>query len=534
VNLAAAYLSARAARRLRRRDPGHAAQQRIYRRLVSRLAATSAGREAGIEAGMHPSVFRARVPLRTYEAFSPYIDRMRRGERDVLWPGSCSFFAISSGTAAGRQRHLPVTEDMLAHFRSASLQSLLQYTARAGHTGIFLGRHLLLGCPATLVPIGEAQPQACFAGDLCGIAAVNFPGWAEKHYFEPGIEIACMEDWQARLAAIAQRTLRRDITLLASTPFWALPLADAVRTLAARGKATAMHLKAVWPNLECFVHGGAPLAPFGTQLRDALGEGVEFHEVYPASEGFIAAQDSEAVHGMRLLTASGLYFEFLAMDDFHAGALQDLGGRAVPLEGVRAGVDYALVLTTPAGLSRYLVGDVVRFISTDVPRLIVVGRTDLQLNAFGERVMERDVNDVLLAVCQRHGWSAAGFHVAPHFSSRLTGQPRGSHEWWIELKVPTIETPTANVIGPELDAELARISPAYAARRRAQQIEAPSVRLVMPGVFEEWMRKHGRWDGRKKLCRCRSDRLFADELTDLYRLYVGTRSPFSASPNPRE
>jgi hypothetical protein len=531
VNFAAELLSARTARRLRKVDSGHAAQRSALAGLTARMAVTSVGRAAGIEAGMPYETFRARVPPRTYEAFVPHIERMKRGEPDVLWPGQCSFFAVSSGTTAGRAKCLPVTEALLAHFRKAALESLLYYTARVGHTGVFLGRHLFLGASTQLSPIEEAKPHLAYAGDLSGITALNLPGWAEKYFYEPGPEVAQMSDWPARLQAVAERTLRCDITLVAGIPNWVLSLADAVRARAAQGKASALNLKALWPNLECFVHSGAPVAPFATELRAALGTEVNFHEVYLASEGFIAAQDADTIGGLRLMTAAGLFFEFVPMTVFDEKNLDRLGQGAVPLEGVKTGVNYALLLTTPAGLCRYVIGDVVRFTSTKVPRLVYVGRTDLQLNAFGEHVIEKEVTDALLAVCQRHGWTIVNFHVAPVFANTLTGQTRGCHEWWIELEVPTIETPTANVLSPELDTEIRRRNDDYQAKRAGRGFEPPTVRLVMPGVFEQWMKQQGRWGGQHKMPRCRSDRLVADQLAELSRFYVEKPPPHVVRPS---
>ena len=520
VNFAAGVLSARMVRRLRRPDSGHAAQRRTLAALTGRLAATAYGREHGLAAGLAYDAFRSRVPLSTYEALSPYVERAKRGEPGVLWPGRCSFFALSSGTTAGSSKYLPVTEDLLAHFRRAGLESLLYYTARVGHTGVFLGRHLFLGGSTLLTRLDGAPPHVAYAGDLSGIAALNLPGWAEKHLYEPGPAIARMDDWPAKLQAIAQRTLRRDITLVAGIPSWVLILGAVLRAHAAGEKPAPPHLKALWPNLECLMHGGVPVAPFADELHALLGPGVNFHEVYPASEGFIAAQDADAARGLRLMTNAGLFFEFLPMPAFDQANLANLGTRAVPLEAVLPGVDYALILTTPGGFCRYVIGDVVRFLSTDVPRLIYVGRTSLQLSAFGEHVIEKELTDALLVVCRRHGWTVVNFHVAPVFANTLTGQTRGCHEWWIELRVPTVETPTANILGPELDAELKQRNDDYLGKRKGGGMEAPMIRLVMPGVFEQWMKKNGRWGGQNKMPRCRSDRVVADQLAELSRFYV--------------
>jgi hypothetical protein len=374
--------------------------------------------------------------------------------------------------------------------------------------------------------VTEAKPAPAYSGDLAAFLALSLPAWAARHFCEPGSSIAQMTDWSAKLEAIAERTLQRDITLLAGLPRTILELTEILRASASRRGTSATPLKALWPNLECLVHGGAPLEPFADELRAALGPDVCFHEVYPAAEGFVAVQDTDAASGLRLMVSTGLYFEFLPMASFDEGNLAHLGARIMPLDGVQSGVDYALVLTTPAGLCRYVVGDVVRFLSTDIPRLIYVGRTSLQLNAFGERLMEKDLTDALVVVGRRHGWTVVNFHVAPVFAGTLTGQMHGGHEWWIELKVPTIETPTANVISPELDAELTRRNESYAAKRRGRGLEPPAIRLVMPGVFEQWMKKNARWGGQHKMPRCRPDRVVADQLAELSRFYVEARPAY--------
>ena len=519
LNVGASFLTTRTVRKLRDGHDAVPAQERTFAGLRSRLAATVYGRIHGIEANTSYAHFQAHVPLQTYEGFLPYVERMKAGESDVLWPGHCSFYAVSSGTTAGRTKYLPVTDAMLEHFRKAGLDSLLYYTARVGHTGVFRGKHLFLGGSTLLSRLEESKTLPAFAGDLSGITALNLPGWVEKHLYEPGTEIAQIADWPAKLEAIAERTWNRDITMLAGIPSWLLILAEAVKERASRGRAPLADLQAVWPNLECLIHGGVPVGPFVDELRAHIGQKVNFHEVYPASEGFIATQDAESALGLRLMTDVGLFFEFLPMKDYQSGNLSLLGQLTVPLAGVKAGVDYALVLSTPAGLTRYVIGDVVRFISTDVPRLVYVGRTALQLSAFGEHVIEKELTDALLAVCQRHGWTITNFHVAPLFSDSAAGQRRGRHEWWVELRPNTIATPTGPVIAAELDVELKRLNDDYEAKRNGGGLEPPHVKLVMPGVFEHWLRAKDKWGGQNKMPRCRSDRQIADELAQVARFH---------------
>jgi hypothetical protein len=498
--------------RLRRQRDPVPRQHAVFRHLTSKLAQGSFWKAQGVAPAMAYSEFRRKVPLSTYEDLAAHIELMKKGEPDVLWPGRCQIYSVSSGTTAGRTKYIPVTEPMLDHFRQCGLDSLLWYTSRVGHAGIFRGRHLFLGGSTTLAPIPESEPFEAYAGDLSGIAALNLPRWVENYYYEPGPEIAQMSDWPAKIAAITERTAHVDISLLAGIPSWILILAESLRASMTRGKARVEHLQAIWPNFECFVHGGVPITPFYDELRSLLGPTVNFHEVYPASEGFIAAQDADSAAGLRLMADAGIFYEFLPMSEFEESRLPMLGEKALPIEGVKEGVDYAVVMTTPAGFARYVIGDVIRFVSTKPARLAYVGRTKLQLSAFGEHVIEKQVTDALFAVCRRNGWTIVNFHVAPIFLSSVTNKLRGRHEWWVELKPGTLTTPTGPIMAVELDAELKRLNEDYEAKRSGGALDAPFVRLVMPGVFEQWMRHHGKWGGQNKVPRCRSDRVIADEL----------------------
>lgn len=514
LSLGASFLTTRTARKLADGSDAVPAQQRIFAHLCGQLARTAYGRSHGITADMTFDQFQARVPLQTYDGLQPFIERMKTGEADVLWPGHCNFYAVSSGTTTGQPKVLPVTEAMLEHFRAAARDSLLYYTARVGHTGVIRGKHLFLGGPTTLTRLEQAKNGAAYAGDLNGIATLNLPRWAEKHLYEPGAPIDRIADWPAKIQAVAERTWNRDITLLAGMPGAVLLLAEEVKARASRGKIRPTHLQGVWPNLECYVHGGAPITPYLDSLRAQIGPKVNFHEVYPASEGFIAAQDSESASGLRLMADTGIFFEFLPLRYYHEVHLPRLNRHTLPLEDVTPGEDYVLVLSTPAGLTRYVMGDVVRFITTDIPRLVYVGRLGLRLNAFGESVTEKDLTDALAAVCQRHGWTIVNFHVAPLFSETTR---TGRHEWWVELKPFTAETPTGPVIALELDAELKRLNADYTAKRASGELADPHVKLVMPGIFEHWLRARDKWSGENKIARCRGDRAIADELAQVAR-----------------
>lgn len=503
---------------MRARGWALAAQKRHADTLRRAYARTAYGKTHGIEAGMSEQTWRQRVPLCIYEDFAPSIERMMAGEADVLWPGRCRHYATSSGITGQHAKCLPVTAELLAHFRRAGTDTLLLCSARTGRgarASLFGGKHVLLGAAIAPPSSDSSSAQAMGVGDISGFTALHLPAWASRSLYEPGAEIARLEDWPAKLTAIAKRCAHADVRLLAGRPDSLLELAAALLAEARNssgGARVVSDLRELWPNFEYLVHSSLPLGPFAAELRAVCGPSVRFHEIYAASEAFIAAQDVEPEAGLRLLADAGVYFEFLPVADYDKTRLAQLGPKAIPLEGVKAGADYVLILSTPAGLVRYVLGDIVRFTSTEPARLVYAGRTCLQLNAFGEGLLEKELTAALAHTCNRHAWRLANFHVAPKFTHSLTSPKRGSHEWWVELRPGTIETPTGPVIAAELDQELQRLHQGYQSGRREGMLLAPTVRLVMPGVFEQWQREVGRWGGQYKTPRCRSDRQVADAL----------------------
>jgi hypothetical protein len=499
--------------KLRQKRAAAGQQERTFATLSAALAATSHWRQAGVERGMSYETFRTRVPLQRYEELAPEIARMVAGEKDVLWPGACALFAWTAGTSTGEPRLIPMTDALLRHVRLTGYDAALYYTVRVRHAGAFRGRHLLLGSAPTLVALPEA-PHA-MAAELSGLAALTLPGWVDQHLYEPGLSPAAEPDFAARLAAIVRRTRSRDITLVGGQPAWLLQLAAAYGEPAGRGH-PAPALQTIWPNLEACVTTGQLATPYWPQLRAAFGANVVTHDFYAATEACLAAQDADHRSGLRLIADRGVFFEFLPLADYANGRLEQLGPRARSLGEVETGVDYVVLLTTPGGLARYVLGDVVRFTSLQPPRLHYVGGTELRLAHFGENVSERDVTDALAQLCGRQDWSLVNFHVAPLLGATdLTGQAPGRHEWWVELKPGTVATPTGPQMATELDAFLQKTNPAYAARRKAPGFEAPYVRLVMPGVFGHWQRFHGRLGNQAKIPRCRPDRRIADELAQI-------------------
>jgi len=489
LQVGAGFASARSARRLRNGALDVPAQERARLTRIATQASTVFGRDHGLEPGLRYAEFQRRVPLRTHEGLLPYFRRAFEGATGVLAPDRILGFVAAGRAPDGSLRTVPVNEGLLAHLQSAGLDALFAYTTRTGHAEVLAGRHLLLSG----------------AYDLATLAAAHLPPWAATHWFEPGVRLLREPDSPARRESLVARTAALDLRLIAGSPSALLAFAESAGGLAHR-----------WPRLECLVHYGRAIGPAADELRASAGPRLRFHELYATAEGLLAAQDTDSAAGLRLLTDAGIFYEFLPLEEFDEKRLEQLGPRTVPLEGVRTGQDYALVLTTPAGLTRLVTGDIVRFTAKEPARLVRTGALGFQLNAFGERMAEKEPTDALVELCRRHNWTLVNFHVAPLHTPTITGQARGRHEWWVELKPFTTETPTGPLMAAELDADLQQRHAGYEARRRNGALEAPYVRLVMPGVFAQWMKETDA-EAAGEVPVCQGDRGIADALARIAR-----------------
>ena len=363
------YLTSGLKARLKRKKHAIPDQQEAFKQLVSSLSRATYWKSKGIVAGMPYDKFRSTVPLALYDDLAFSIDRMKRGEPNILWPGQCSYFSVSSGTTGGRTKYFPMTDDLVKHMRRAGRESIMAYPARTKDSKIFTGRLLFSGTSTALTPIEDSKPFEAWSGGATGILARRMPRWAVAHLIEPSPAISEMTDWAEKTEAIAADTVKKNITALAGIPSWVLILTDSVRAKAFDGRTPVQSLEQVWPKLECYIHGGVPITPFQDELKAALGPNVKLHEIYAATECFVASQDSSVSAGLRLLTDKSVFFEFLPMSEYNETRIQSLGPRALSLSQVQPNVDYAIIVTTPGGLARYVLGDVVRFLTNEPARL---------------------------------------------------------------------------------------------------------------------------------------------------------------------
>jgi len=492
--------AARARRRALQREDAARSQRQTLALILRRVAGTQFAREHSVAAGRDLGA----LPVQTYESLLPWIERALGGGRDVLWPGLIERWAVSSGTTAGTTKYLPITDEMVRNFRRGGLDTLHLHVARCGRATVFGGRQLFLG-GSTALEVLRSDPRI-LGGDLSGIMALRMPWAIERWFYSPGRDLALLADWPRKVKRIAERAVGEDVRVVAGIPSWLLVLFEALQERWEKPGRRLETLHDVWPNLELIVHGGVSFAPYRAHFERWLGKPTAFQEVYPASEGFVAVQDEGSGDGLRLLTDAGLYFEFLPVHELRAGEPRQ-GARPLPLAEVELGVPYALVLTTPGGLLRYLVGDVVRFVTLHPPRILFVGRTRLELSAFGEHVIEHEVTQAMAHVAERFGLAVRDFHVAPVFPRLGDPGSRGRHQWMLEIEAGD---PDVAALAAALDEDLQARNDDYRAKRRGAGLVAPEVLLLPRGAFQEWMRSRGKLGGQHKVPRLRSDRQVAD------------------------
>lgn len=515
INIAADWLTTVTRRQLRQKLRAERFQGKTLPRLLLSLAKTKRGKALGLTADMSAAAFRQNVPLSDHRALAPWVEQIKQGGVDLIWPGRCECFVATAGTTTGFPRHLPVTPAMQACYSAGARAAVLHATARTGGVHALLGRVLLLGGSVSTNQLDDEKSVAI--ADLATLAAVQHPHWVEHYYFEPTTRIALRQVWDEFVERVIKRTRTKPVTMIVGHPAWVRDFARKATDRLSTAKIRFTSLQAIWPHLRCLALTGDFPSLFYRQLKTAVGDHVPVHEVFATAEGILAAQGPGSLSGLRLLAETGIYFEFLPLEDYDPANLAELGFKAVPLAKAVVDRDYLLVITTPAGLVRHLTGDVVRFTSIRPPRILPMGQIDLRLNRFGENLHPRQVIDVLVSVCHHHRWVPTFLHVAPLVRKTELGVTHGCHEWWIELQAGTVDTPTGPMISRELDRRLAQSHEGYHAKRQQGNLSAPIVRLVMPGAFEHWMRHKGRWGGPHKLAVTRNDRNIADSLSRMAR-----------------
>jgi hypothetical protein len=469
--------------------------------LLKRAETTDFGQDHGFDRIRRVADYQNQVPLRRWDQFwASYWKDPFPVLENVTWPGRIPYFAVTSGTTTGRTKHIPISREMLASNRQAALDTLTYHLVRRPHSKVWGGPNFMLGGSTDL----KRLTGGAMTGDISGIAAAEMP-WYARPLAYPPTAIALIPDWPTKLDRLVADAAGRDVRLLSGTPSWLLVLID--RLLATTGKDS---LGALYPHMELLLHGGVSFAPYRQRFELLLaGCEAELAEVYPASEGFIATQDATPEMGLRLMIGTGLFYEFVPVAELDA----DRPTRHW-LADVQTGVDYAIVLTTCAGLWSYVLGDTVRFVSVKPPRLQVTGRTGWSLSVFGEHLIAREVESAVAVAAATTGlmptdWTMGA--VLPMESGAL-----GYHHLIVELpRRPA--TADLQRFADMLDEELCRQNEDYEAHRaEGIGLSPPRVSPVPPGTFARWMAAQGKEGGQHKVPRLIGDASqFADAAAGL-------------------
>jgi len=474
----------------------HEVQQDLMRMLISQSKKTEFGRRYGFKDIKTINDYRNQVPLYTYETLYPYIERLLKGEQKLLWPTPVQWFAKSSGTTNARSKFIPVTKEALkeCHFKGGK-DMLTLYINNYENAGLLTGRHLAIGGSHSLNrKSGRAET---YYGDVSAVIIKNLPLWVQL-FRTPPLEVALMEEWEAKIALMAEVTMRQNVTSIAGVPTWTLVLLQLI--LEKMGK---QHIKEVWPNLEVFYHGAVAFDPYRPIFDKLVGPpGIRYFETYNASEGFFGLQDQTTPGDMLLMLDYGIFYEFIPQANAN-----DENPKALSLEEVELGKSYAMVISTNAGLWRYKIGDTIRFTSLKPYRIKITGRTKHFINAFGEELVIENAERGIAEACAATGAAIDNYTAGPIY---LDGTQKGGHEWAIEFTQPPDNLDTFIEV---LDETLKAVNSDYAAKRhRDLALLAPRVHSLPEGTFYAWMKNKGKLGGQNKVPRLVNNRDILDDV----------------------
>jgi hypothetical protein len=477
----------------------HEVQLEWFRKLISAAKATEWGRRYDYAGICSPDEFRNRVPLNDYDTLKPLIERLRNGEKNILWPSEIKWFAKSSGTTSDKSKFIPVSQEALEECHLKGGKDLLSiYCNNHPETNLFGGKSIAMGGSHQIIEVGNESYY--YQGDLSAILIANLPFWAELRR-TPDLSIALMGEWENKIEEMARATIPHNVTSISGVPSWTLLLFRKI--LEKTGKANLLE---VWPNFELFMHGGMNFTPYAEQYRQILpSHQVTFLETYNASEGFFAIRDRDKAHDMLLMLDYGIWYEFIPMDRF-----QEENPPTVTLEQVRMAVNYAMVISTNAGLWRYVIGDTVMFTSLNPYRIRITGRTRTFINAFGEELIVDNAEKAISIACSRCNAVISDYTAGPVF---LSGKLKGAHEWLIEFEQPPADLAFFTNI---LDNALKALNSDYEAKRYHDMLlQEPVVRIMPKDTFYNWLKSKGKLGGQNKVPRLSDDRKYIEEILSM-------------------
>jgi len=463
-------------------------QQSIFNQLIKTGSKTEFGKEHRFNTIKTHDDFVKQVPVRDYEAFKPYIEKIKEGKHNVLWKGVPIYFAKTSGTTSG-VKYIPITKDSIPNHINTARNALLCYMAETGNTKFADGKLIFLSGSPELERVGGIP-----TGRLSGIVNHHVPKYLRANQL-PSYETNCIEDWEEKLDRIVAETIQQDMTLISGIPPWMQMYFD--KLIERSGK----KIGELFPNFSVMVQGGVNYEPYKAKLTESIGRNIDTIELFPASEGFFAFQDSQKEPGMLLNTNSGIFYEFIPVAE-----IGNENPSRLMLKDVQVGENYALIISSNAGLWAYNIGDTVKFVSTDPYRLVVSGRTKHFISAFGEHVIVEEVEAAILSAAKEESVKLTEFTVAPYISA---DNGKSYHEWFIEF-----ENTPANLqaFAKKIDDNLRQKNLYYDDLISGNILQTLKITPVKKNGFVDYMKSIGKLGGQNKVARLGNDRNIAEGL----------------------
>lgn len=464
-------------------------QKKWLQKLVEKAANTRFGIDHNFKDIHDYNDFKTAVPIRDYEGLRPYIDRITKGEKDVLWPGKPLYFAKTSGTTSGT-KYIPISHDSIDNHINSARNAILFYIQQTRKSA-FLDHGLIFlsGSPVLHEVAGIKT------GRLSGISNHHVPAYLRTNQL-PSYDTNCIEDWETKLEKIIDETITQRMGLISGIPPWVQMYFDRII------ERTGRPIKDVFPDFSLLIYGGVNFEPYRARLFESIGKTVDSIETYPASEGFIAYQDSQEEEGLLLLLNTGIFYEFIPLDSYFSDSPPRLG-----LEDVELGKSYALIINNNAGLWGYSIGDTVRFVSLNPYRVVVSGRIKHFISAFGEHVIGEEVERALQRTMEKHPEAVVTeFTVAPMVTP-TEGLPY--HEWLVEFSK---EPNNQDQFAADLDREMTQLNIYYDDLIRGAILRPLVITPLKPGAFVEFMKSEGKLGGQNKVPRLSNDRKIADKI----------------------
>ncbi|WP_346751693.1 GH3 auxin-responsive promoter family protein [Splendidivirga corallicola] len=477
-------------------------QQELLEKLINTAKNTEYGKRYDFKSIRNINQYKERVPLVSYEDIYVDVNRLMKGEQNILWPSEIRWFAKSSGTTNARSKFIPVSPEALedCHFKGGK-DMLSIYVNNFPETQLFSGKGLTIGGSQQVNQFDNKSNS--YYGDVSAVIMKNLPFWAQM-VRTPKLDIALMDEWEAKIEKMAVVTTTENVTSISGVPTWTIVLLQ--RILELTGKENILE---VWPNLELFAHGAVAFEPY-KEIFEGLIPSKEMHylETYNASEGFFGIQDQTDSNEMLLMLDYGIFYEFIPMEEWG-----NKNAKTIGLEDIELGRNYAMVISTNAGLWRYMIGDTIKFTSTDPYRIKITGRTKHFINAFGEEMIIENAEQAITKACHVTGAKIDNFTAGPRY---IAEGKRGAHEWIIEFKS---EPDSLERFQQVLDETLREINSDYDAKRyRDIALEAPIIHSVSEGTFYNWMKKRGKLGGQNKVPRLSNNRVYLDDLLEVIEI----------------